>query len=202
MKKLFSILMIVVLLMSSVSFIAFAQENDTVYSLEVSEDKYFSYYKDSNGEPYIIENGIKYNIAVPEYVGKVTDETLLVQLRKDAVENKITTAAKSKILFSQIVYFDPLAKTGILNRTDNYVFLKCSDLSPSNANRGFSYWVYYSLDGSNWQESFFVNKPLRFYTRHHKSEFGDAQYIEIRIFPYDGSVSSCLFSVKQGGAIG
>lgn len=71
MKKLFSILMIVVLLMSSVSFIAFAQENDTVYSLEVSEDKYFSYYKDSNGEPYIIENGIKYNIAVLNMLEKL-----------------------------------------------------------------------------------------------------------------------------------
>lgn len=202
MKKLFSILMIVVLLLSSFSFAVFAQENNTVYSLEISEDKYFYYYKDSNGEPYIIENGIEYNIAVPEYIGKVTDEALLAQLQKNITENKITAAAKSKILFSQTVYFNPLAKTGVLNITDNYMFLKCSDLSPSNANRGFSYWVYYSLDGTHWQESFFANKSLLFYTRHDMSIFGKAPYIEIRIFPYDGSVSSCLFSVKQGGVIG
>lgn len=36
MKKLFSILMIVVLLLSSFSFAVFAQENNTVYSLDNS----------------------------------------------------------------------------------------------------------------------------------------------------------------------
>lgn len=191
-------LTIVAILISSFSFIAFAQERDTVYSFEMSESQYFYYYKDNNGEPYIVENGIKYNIAVPEYVAKVTDETLLAQLRKDVTEKKIVTAAKSKVLFSQNVYFNTLAKTGILNVTDNYLFLKCSNLNPSNAQRGFSYWILYSLDGREWTRAFYVNKSLTFYTRHPMATLGNAPYIEIHIFSYYGTVSSCLLSVKQG----
>ncbi len=202
MKKVLCMLTIVAILISSFSFIAFAQERDTVYSFEMSESQYFYYYKDNNGEPYIVENGIKYNIAVPEYVAKVTDETLLAQLRKDVTEKKIVTAAKSKVLFSQNVYFNTLAKTGILNVTDNYLFLKCSDLNPSNAQRGFSYWILYSLDGREWTRAFYVNKSLTFYTRHPMATLGNAPYIEIHIFSYYGTVSSCLLSVKQGGVLG
>lgn len=202
MKKITSVLIIFAIFISLFSFTAFAQETDTVYSFEVFEGKYFYYYKDSNGEPYIIENGEKYNIAIPDYVEKVTDESLLAMLRSEVNENSVNAVAKSKILFSQTVYFNPLVKTGVLNVTDNYLFLKCSDLNPSNAKRGFSYWILYSIDKVEWMRAFFINESLTFYTRHHWAELGNAPYIEIHIFPYYGTVSSCLFSVKQGGVLG
>lgn len=202
MKKILSIFLIVSILITSFSFIAFAQEDNIVYSFEYSEGENFYYYKDNNGNPYIIENGVKYSIAIPEYIEKVTDESLLVTLRNEVNKNRINELADSDILFSETVYFNTLVKTGVLNVTDNYLFLKCSHLNPSNAKRGFSFWILYSLDQTNWERAFFINKSLTFYTRIPRAEFGNAPYIIIHIYSFYGTVSSCFFSVKQGGVLG
>lgn len=206
MKKIFSILTIFAIFISSFSFIAFAQENNTAYSFEYAEGKNFYYYKDINGEPYIIENGEKYNIAIPEYIEKVTDESLLSMLRNEANneanKDSVNTVLKSDILFSETVYFNTLVKTQTFNVTDNYLFLKCSNLNPSNAERGFSYWILYSFDKTEWLRAFYVNKSLTFYTRHPMATLGKAPYIIIHIYSYYGSVSSCTLSIKQGGVLG
>lgn len=202
MKKPLSILIIFAILISSFSFIAFAQDNNTVYSFEFAEGKSFYYQKDINGEPYIIENGKKYNVAIPEYVEKVTDEALLSMLRDEADKNSVSTFSKSGVLFSDTVYFNTLVKTKTFNVTDNYLFLKCSKLNPSNAERGFSYWILYSFDNTEWQRAFYINKSLTFYTRHPMATLGNAPYIIIHIYSFYGSVSSCTLSIKQGGALG
>lgn len=162
------------------------------------------YYKDINGEPYIIENGVKYNIAVPEFIEKVTDEKLLSQLRSDFNTrngNSNIYSANSEILFSKKVYFNPLVKTGVLDVSDDYIFLKCSDLAPSDANRGFSYWILFTFDGKEWQRAYFANHSLTFYTRNRRADLGNTSIIQIHIFSYDGSVSSCTLSIKQGGVL-
>lgn len=204
MKKFLSVFLIFALSVSFFSFVSFAQENDEIYFYEnYSGDKVY-YYKDVNGEPYIIEDGKKCYIAVPEYIEKVTDEELISQFRSDfnSSVNSNAYSANSDLLFSIRVYFNPLVKTGILNISDNYVYLKCSDLAPSNANRGFSYWILFSPDGKEWLRAYFANYSLTFYTRHRMADLGNASSIQIHIFSCDGSVSSCILSVKQGGVLG
>lgn len=201
MKKFLSLILAIVIVLSSFSVTAFAQESKTVYTFSY-EGNSFSYYKDEQGNPYIIENGIKYPIAVPVIVQKVTDEAQLEQLRSAFNSSKIESNAKSNILFSKTIYFNTLAKTGVLNVTDNYLFLKCSELNPSNAKRGFSYWISYSFDNIVWEQAFYINQSLSSYTRHPMSTFGDAPYVEISIFSYYGTVSSCLLYVKEGGVLG
>lgn len=202
MKKIFSIFTIFAIFISSFSFVAFAQENNTVYSFDFAEGKSFYYHKDINGEPYIIENGKKYSVAIPDYVEKVTDESLLSMLRNEANKNSMSTFSESGVLFSDTVYFNTLVKTQTFNITDNYLFLKCSKLNPSNAKRGFSYWILYSFDKTEWLRAFYANKSLTFYTRHPMATFGNAPYVIIHIYSYYGSVSSCTLSIKQGGVLG
>lgn len=205
MKKFLSIFLIVTFSIGLFSFNSFAQENSEIYFYEnFSGDKVY-YYKDVNGEPYVVENGIRYNIAVPEYTEKITDEKLLSQLRSNynsMNDNFDVCSVNSDLLFSIRVYFNPLVKTGIFNVSDNYFFLKCSDLSPSNAKRGFSYWILFTPDGNEWLRAYFANYSLTFYTRHRRADLGNASSIQIHIFSCDGSVSSCILSVKQGGVLG
>lgn len=146
--------------------------------MKITDDKNFYYYKDNNGEPYIVENNTKYNIAIPEYIEKVTDEILLTQLRSETSNTKISTYANSNVLYSKTVYFNPLVKTG------------------------FSYWILYSMDNTEWYRAFFANESLTFYTRHARAEFGNAPYIVIHIFSYYGTVSSCVLSIKDGDILG
>lgn len=202
MKKILSMIIIVAIFISSLSFAAVAQENDILYSFELSEGEKFYYYKNSDGDPYIIEDGKKYNIAVPEYVEQVTDQSQLMMLRNEGNKIRLNSATDSDILFSQTVYFNSLVKTNVLNVSKDYLYLKCSNLNPSNAKRGFSYWILYSVDNVTWMRAFYANQSLTFYTRHPMAMLGNAPYIIIHIFSYYGTVSSCLFSVKQGGVLG
>lgn len=205
MKKFLSIFLIVAIAFGSLSITVFAQETKTIYSFEACEGQKFYYYKDKQGNPYIVDNGNMYYIEVPEFVEKITDESQLEQLRREFNNNsisKLETSAKSDVLFSETVIFNPLARTGVLNVSDNYLYLKCSKLNPSDAKRGFSYWIFYSFDNREWTRAFYVNKSLSVYTRHPWTTFGKAPYIKIEIFSYYGTVSSCLFSVKQGGILG
>ena len=202
MKKLLSLILVFVIILTSLSLTAFAQKPETLYCFDSGNGDHFYYYKDNNDNTYIIDNGNKYYIEIPEYTEQVTDEAKLKELRDEFNSHKISNNAKSVVIFSQTVYFNTLAKTGILNVTDNYLYLKCTNLNPSNAKRGFSYWIFYSTDGRDWTRSFYANKSLSVYTRHAMAELGNAPYIKIEIFSYYGTVSSCLFSVKQGGILG
>ena len=201
MKKFLSIILIAAICFGSFSITAFAQEDKTIYSFEY-EGNTIHYYKDKQGNPYIVDDGIKSYIAVPEFVEKVTDESQLESLRKEFNSSKLQNSAKSKILFSQTISFNVLPNTGVLNVSEEYLFLKCSNLNPSNAERGFSYWIFYTTDGKEWTRAFYANESLLFYTKHPMSFFGNAPMIKIEIFSYYGSVSSCLFSVKEGNAYG
>lgn len=203
MKKFLSIIMITAICFGSFSITAFAQEEKTVYIFEY-DGRCICYYKDEQDNPYILEDGIKSYIAIPKYIEKVTDESQLNALRNEAgsISLNLQRSAKSVLLFSQTIYFDDLPNTGILTVTEDYLYLKCSDLNPSGAKRGFSYWIFYTLDGSSWERAFYVNQSLLLYTKHPMALFGNAQKIKIEIFSYYGSVSSCLFSVKEGNAYG
>lgn len=201
MRKFLSIILIAAICFSSFSITAFAQEDKTIYSFE-HEGNSIYYYKDKQGSPYIVDDGIKCYIAIPEYIEKVTDEAKLEQLRNEFNSVNLKTRATSEVLFSETVYFNPLASTGVFTVTYDYLYLKCTQLRPLGSNRGFSYWIFYSPDGDNWTRAFYANMSLTFYTRHDMALFGDGPFIKIEIFPYDGSVSSCLFSVKQGGVLG
>lgn len=205
MKKFLCIILIVAITFSSLSIAAFAQETENAYLFDVYEGQSLYYYKDKQGNPYIVDNGIKYYITLPEFVEKVTDESQLELLRSEfnnSNSSKLETSTKSNVLFSQTVYFNPLARTDVFNISEDYLYLKCSKLNPSNADRGFSYWIFYSFDSREWTRAFYANKSLSMYTRHPMATFGKARYIKIEIFSYYGTVSSCLFSVKQGGVLG
>ncbi len=205
MKKFLSIILITAIIFSCFSINAFARQTETIYIFEYGS-KSFSYYKDEQGNPYIIDSGIKYYVEIPDYVEKVTDEAQLKILREEYKSAKSKASARSNILFERTIYFTSLPSTGILSVNDNYLYLKCSELNPSNATRGFSYWIFYPLEDGDaeteWERAFFVNKSLTLYTRHPMVNFGYPDYVKIEIFSYYGSVSSCLFSVKEGGVLG
>lgn len=200
MKKTVSIILIIGICFSLFSITAFAQEPERRFLFEY-EDVSFNYYKDKQGT-YIIEDETKVYIAIPVLIEEVTDEMLLRELRNEFSNSIMQSGTKSLILFSQTVNLKPLAQTGVLNVTDDYLYLKCTNLNPSNAKRGFSYWIYYSQDGSTWTSAFFVNESLALYTRHRMADLGKSPYIKINIFSYYGTVDSCLFSVKEGGILG
>ena len=96
----------------------------------------------------------------------------------------------------------PYNTTPVLTLSKDYFYLKCSNLNPSSAKRGFSYYISYSADNSTWFKALYVNKSLTLYTRHARADLGNASYIKIQIWSYYGTVSSCLFSVKEGGVLG
>lgn len=201
MKKFLSIILIVAICFGSFSITAYAQEDKAIYSFEY-DGRILYYYKDEIGNPYVIDDGVKSYIAVPEFIEKVTDELQLESLRKEFSSCNLQNNSKSNILFSQTIYFNVLPNTGILNVTEDYLYLKCSELNPLGAKRGFSYWINYSPDGKNWERAFYANKSLLLYTKHPMALFGNSSNIKIQIFSYYDSVSSCLLSVKEGGALG
>ena len=201
MKKVISVFLATIILIVSLS-VTVCASNDSICSYPgLDGDSAFLYYMDDCGEPYVVD-GIKAYIALPEYIETVTDSGKLEELRNDFINMQNYDNPKSLVLFSKTIVFNPLAATGVLSVSDNYLFLKCTNLNPSNATRGFSYWIYYSFDGSNWTRSFYVNKSLSVYTRHSMALYGYAPYIKIEIFSYYGTVSSCKFHVKQGGVLG
>lgn len=196
MKKFLSIFLVVSICFSSFSIIAFAQEDKNIYSFEY-DGRSLYYYKDEQGNPYIIDDGVKSYIAVPEFIEKITDKSQLESLRKEFNSTSLQNNARATVLFSQTIYFNVLPNTGILSITEDNISLKCSNLNPIGAKRGFSYWINYSSDGKNWERAFFVNESLLIPLRHPMELFGYASYIKIQIFSYYDTVSSCLFTVKE-----
>lgn len=205
MKKFLSIGLIISMFFGCFSITSLAQDVEKLYIKDCG-CRNFSYYKDAQGNPYIVEDGIKYYVEIPDYVEKVTDEAQLERLREEYENAKLQISTRSNILFERTIYFASLPSTGALGLTQRYLYLKCSELNPSNATRGFSYWIFYPVEADDaeteWERAFYINKSLSSYTRHDMAIFVYPSYVKIEIFSYYDSVTSCLFSVKEGGILG
>lgn len=204
MKKI-SIILAITLLISSLScFGVGAKQPDEVCSYVNYNGDTIYYYKDINDDTYVFENGERVYVAVPVSVEEITDPDELAMLRNDAEKKSLNISAKSSdVLYSRTMTLSPpYNTTPVLTLSKDYFYLKCSNLNPSSAKRGFSYYISYSADNSTWFKALYVNKSLTLYTRHARADLGNASYIKIQIWSYYGTVSSCLFSVKEGGVLG
>ncbi len=94
-------------------------------------------------------------------------------------------------------FSNTMATTDIITNTYHYFYLRCYNLNPSNAQRGFSYYVYYSADGNNWQYDLFVNRSLLVSTKHRMSTLGNGPYIQIKMWSYYGTVNSCTLKLTK-----
>ena len=206
MKKLISIILSTIILITSfLSFNAYAKEVNQAYSYKSLNGENVYYYKDVSGQTYVIENGIKEYIAVPALVEKVTDSVQIAELEEEVSEarlsksitkNSSVSLKSSSLSYSKTMNMASGADvTDILNITSSYFNLKCSQLSPSGAKRGFSYYIYFSPDGSNWSRALYVNQSLLFTTKHRMADLGNGPYIKISMWSYYGTVSSCLLSL-------
>lgn len=206
MKRFLSILLVTTLLLTYfVPFAASANGNSKQYSFINVNGETVYYYFDEAGETYIMENGEKEYIAVPVSVGKVTDEAMLAELRasfkSDIINNSINTAPYVEplelegSLYQKNMVFSNADTTDVLEVKDHTFLLKCSKLNPTGSDRGFSYYVYSSIDGYDWSYTVYVNKSLLVFTRHRLADTG-GPYIKIYMWSYYGTVKSCLLSVK------
>lgn len=199
-KAVATILSIMILITSCLSVRVWAEPFDQQYSYFNANGEEIFYYKDFNGETYIVENGEKVYIAVPVLTEKITDSDELSKLRKAATERNITTysVASATLPYSKTMNFSStIDTTDMFYITyESYLSLKCSELNPFGAKRGFSYYVRYSPDGSTWYRTLYVNQSLWAYTKHRVSDFGNGPYIQIQMWSYYGTVDSCLLSIK------
>ncbi len=187
--------MCVVLILSAFQISVYATDSQASY-VDYSGNVVY-YYLDRNNQKYVIENGKKIYIAVPVSTEKVTNEKELEAL-KSSIDKPINTGAEINavnILFSKTISLS--YTTNVLTISQPYLYLKCSNLSPSGAKRGFSYYVFYSPDNSTWFRELYVNESLRTYTRHSNAHFGNGPYIKIHIWSYYGEVTSCSFNIKE-----
>lgn len=182
---------------------ASAAGTDEIYYYEDIYGEKIYYYQDSAGEKYIIEDGRKVLIAVPVSVELITDEQELSELNQAVLQAKqARSVSASNLPISTTMNFSStIATTSILRVTKNYIFLKCSDLNPSGAKRGFSYYIRYSPDGSTWYRALYVNQSLLFYTKHRWAELGNSPYIQIQMWSYYGTVSSCTLNIRESALL-
>ncbi len=187
--------------MLTINFLpSYAYENKTneMYSYIGFDGKQVNYYKDIDGNNYVIENGEKIYIAIPVLKEKVTDENIIEQLKSYSQIAPTATNGFETLPYSKTLNFSTtIVKTGVFHIVSgSYIYLKCSKLNPSNAKRGFSYYIYYSPDNVAWERALFVNESLLFYTRHRLADLGNGPYIYVQIWSYYGTVQSCLLSMK------
>lgn len=201
MKKCLSIILSIVLLFSGVlSVNAYAETpKDKVCSYTNYKGETVVYYEQADGETYIIEDGKKEYVAIPVLVEEITDPEELAELRAEFNKHKLsntTTSRNSNLRYSKTMNFsNTLDSTDILVISSSYFYLKCSDLNPSNAKRGFSYYVRFSPDGSTWFQTLYVCKSLLVNTRHRMADLGNGPYIQIKMWSYYGTVNTCLLSI-------
>lgn len=200
MKKIIAVLLTSVLVATTLfSLNTNAMTTEEIYSYENFNGEIVYYYKDTNGDAYVIENDEKVYIAVPVSIEVITDEDELNELRNSSQNvnlNTITTRANP--IYSEVIQLKSnnniTPKITLANA--DYFYMKCSDLSPFGAKRGFSYYLSYSPDGNTWMKALYVNNSLLFYTRHRRADLGNCQFIKVQIWSYYGTVSSCLLSIK------
>lgn len=199
MKKILVVsLSIILLFMAYLPLSASAIVPDKLCYYENYNGEKIYYYKNNSGEKYVIENGKKIPIAVPVLIERINDEEEINQLNQELVANKMLTAISYVNLpYSKTMNFSNTDTTGILHVTKSYIFLKCSNLNPSGATRGFSYYVRFSPDGTTWYSELYINESLLVYTRHNWSDFGNSPYIKIQMWSYYGTVSSCTLNVRE-----
>lgn len=199
-KQLATVCVIVWIMTSLFSFSASAKSADQICSYVSFNGEKIEYYKDTDGGTYVIEDGKKEYIAVPVSVEKITDSAELSQLRAIAGSRTLSVAsvASATLPYSKTMNFSStIDTTSILNVSSaTYYYLKCSSLNPSGAKRGFSYYVRFSPDGTTWYRELYVCQSLLLYTRHRMADLGNAPYIQIQMWSYYGTVSSCLLSMK------
>lgn len=194
--KFFSVLMVVMILISSLSMTSSAF-NGKEYIYTNHNGDTIPYYKDINGDTYILDNGEREYIVIPDYTVEITDIDVLNSLREEFNEMSKQRAVSNNLPYSKTMDLTDINNsTSILCVNKDYFYLKCSQLNPSNGKRGFSYYIYYSPDGVSWSINININKSLLVNTKHRMSELGNAQYIKIHMWSYYQTVNSCLLSVS------
>lgn len=200
MKKLIATILSAVLIITSfLSLSVSAKIADQKYSYVSFNGEVIYYYKDAAGGTYVTEDGKKDYIAVPVSVEKITDSVELSKLRATVNKTNLYTVsiASTTLPYSKTMNFSStLDTTSVLYVTSSYFYMKCSSLNPSGATRGFSYYVRFSPDGNTWFSALYVNESLLFYTRHRMADLGNGPYIQIQMWSYYGTVTSCLLSIK------
>jgi len=200
MKKNISIILTLVLVLSNIlSFSAFAlTPTDKECSYVNYNGETIVYYEQPDGETYILENGIKEYIAIPVLVEEITDPELLSELRAEFNKTMFNEPTKASSLpYSKTMSFsNTYDNTSILNITVGNFYMNCTNLNPSGAQRGFSYYVRFSSNGSTWYQALYVNKSLLFYTTHRMSDYGNGPYIQVKMWSYYGTVSTCKLHIQ------
>lgn len=185
---------------SFLSLSVFAKVDDQKYSYVSFNGEVVYYYKNAAGETYVIGEGKKEYIAVPVLVEKITDSVELSELRASVknMNSFIASVASTTLPYSKTMNFSStIDSTSILYiPSASYYYLKCSGLKPLGAKRGFSYYVRFSPDGSTWYRELYVCQSLLLYTRHRMADVGNGPYIQIQMWSYYGTVTSCLLSIK------
>jgi hypothetical protein len=206
MKKIISAVLSTVLFVTTfLSLTANAASLEKVYSYTSFDGQIIEYYKDAYGEDYVVENGKRIYIAVPTSTWEIVDDEDIIALEDwkqeiDCSPKAVQPYANKKaiIAYTGNMDFSSTIATSSVIGTQGYIYcyLKCSSLRPIGAKRGFSYQIRFSPDGSTWYLNRYVNQSLSSYTRHRMSELGNAQYIQIKIWSYYGTVKTCTLSVK------
>jgi len=206
MKKAIAAVLSTVLFISTfLSLTANAADLEKVYSYESFDGQIIEYYKDAYGEDYVVENGKRIYIAVPVSTWEVIDDEDITAWEDWKQEVDCTPKAVQPYAYKDAIiaytgkmdFSSTIATSNVID-TEGYLYcyLKCSSLRPIGAERGFSYQLRFSPDGSTWYFNRYINQSLTFYTRHRISELGNAQYIQIKIWSYHGTVETCTLSVK------
>ncbi len=215
MKKFISVVLLTILLIVSILPICgYAYDLNEERRFTCVDEEIVEYFNDENGD-YILKDGEKEYIIVIDSFKLVTDYYELKELKSDIAKAKATnsfsrfnetmSSKSSKVVYSGKLDFSAtIATTPIIALEGyNYYYLKCSDLNPSGAKRGFSHYVMFTVDqGATWYQydSPFVNYSLSLYTRFSRARLGNPQYIKIKMWSYYGTVDSCTLSVKLADA--
>lgn len=211
MNKFVSVIMLAALLIITCLPIAsFAKSVEEERHFIYLDEEFVEYYADDVGT-YILKSGKKEYITVVDSFVLVTDPNMLRSLKSEVQMDKISnllnhpvnaiTNKSSNIVYSgKLDFSSTIAITPAINISGyNYYYLKCSNLNPSGAKRGFSYYAMVTIDnGASWYqyESPFVNYSLSQYTRFSRARLGNPQYISFKMWSYYGTVDSCTLSVK------
>ena len=151
------------------------------------------YYENQDGSTYVYENGEKIFVAIPVERRVLTDEEVQQLIYCDGQNRSVNykTLPYSKTLnvgtgaFTDIIY---------LNYGRDSIYLKCSNYSPIFGNKGMSYYIFYSTNGSTWISELFINKNLSTKLRHFVYD-SYYQYIKIRMWSYSGDINTCKLSI-------
>ena len=166
---------------------AISKEEVFVY-IRHNGDK-IEYMIDSVGNKYIYENGEKVYIAIPTQTSIVSVDTIN-RIMRTANEIDYETLPYSKTMNVGTGEFTDVIK--LFAR--QYVYLKCSNYSPLFADKGMSYYIFYSYDGNEWVSELYVNQTLTFKTKHFVYDSG-YPYMKIRMWSYAASVSTCVLDI-------